>query len=197
MIAGIISIILITLSLALINDVSLVFVFVVSFFYILIYSLALKKEDKNKKFVVRVDNKNIKKDFFLSEKDKSVFNQNTFPMIIIDSSYTITQSNVAFNSYIGKDANGMNLSLCLRSNELNTALSDALVNNKKGDIDFIIYDQVHKYMQAQVFPLSIKKDKYALVLMIDNTSQKMAEKVKSDFVSVSYTHLTLPTMLPV
>ena len=183
MIAGIISIILITLSLALINDVSLVFVFVVSFFYILIYSLALKKEDKNKKFVVRVNNKNIKKDFFLSEKDKSVFNQNTFPMIIIDSSYTITQSNVAFNSYIGKDANGMNLSLCLRSNELNTALSDALVNNKKGDIDFIIYDQVHKYMQAQVFPLSIKKDKYALVLMIDKTSQKMAEKVKSDFVS--------------
>ena len=66
MIAGIISIILITLSLALINDISLVFVFVVSFFYILIYSLALKKEDKNKKFVVRVDNKNMKKDFFLS-----------------------------------------------------------------------------------------------------------------------------------
>ena len=46
MIAGIISIILITLSLALLNDISLVFVFVVSFFYILIYSLALKKDNK-------------------------------------------------------------------------------------------------------------------------------------------------------
>ena len=159
MIAGIISIILITLSLALLNDVSLVFVFVVSFFYILIYSLALQKEDRNKKFVVRVNNKNIKKDFFLSEKDKSIFNQNSFPMIIIDSSYTITQSNVAFNSYIGKDANGMNLSLCLRSDELNTALSDALVKTNKGDIDFIIYDKVHKYIQAHIFTHVHQQDK--------------------------------------
>ena len=104
-------------------------------------------------------------------------------MIIVDKSYRITSSNVAFNSYVGKDANGMNLSLCLRSNELNDALSDALTNEKKSDINFIIYDQVHKYIQAQIFPLKIKKEIFALVMMIDETPQKIAEKLKSDFVS--------------
>ena len=99
-------------------------------------------------------------------------------MIIVDKSYRITSSNVAFNSYVGKDANGMNLSLCLRSNELNDALSDALTNEKKSDINFIIYDQVHKYIQAQIFPLKIKKEIFALVMMIDETPQKIAEKLK-------------------
>ncbi len=156
---------------------------VIIVFYILMYLLGSRKKDEEKKFVVKLDNQARRQNFFFSDKDKSIFNQNTFPMIVLDKSYTITLSNVAFNSYVGKDANGLNLSLCLRSNELNTSLNEALANEKKSDINFMIYDQVHKYIRAQIFPLKVKKETFALVMMIDETSQKIAEKLKSDFVS--------------
>ena len=164
-------------------QVPLSFALIVISFYVLIYILLSKREDKNKKFIVRVGNDTRRQDFIISEKDKSIFNQNSNPMLIVDSTYNITASNVSFNSFIGKNAKDLNLSLCLRSNELNDALSVALNNDKKSDISFMIYDQVHKYIQAQIFPIKIKKQNYALVMMIDETSQRVAEKVKSDFVS--------------
>lgn len=183
MIILIILITLITILIASYINVPWIFILLIIFFYILIYVLLSREKDSAKRFVVKINNQENKQNFFFSDKDKSIFNQNTFPMIIVDKSYRITSSNVAFNSYVGKDANGMNLSLCLRSNELNDALSDALTNGKKSDINFIIYDQVHKYIQAQIFPLKIKKEIFALVMMIDETPQKIAEKLKSDFVS--------------
>lgn len=183
MIILIILITLITILIASYINVPWIFILLIIFFYILIYVLLSREKDSAKRFVVKINNQENKQNFFFSDKDKSIFNQNTFPMIIVDKSYRITSSNVAFNSYVGKDANGMNLSLCLRSNELNDALSDALTNEKKSDINFIIYDQVHKYIQAQIFPLKIKKEIFALVMMIDETPQKIAEKLKSDFVS--------------
>ena len=183
MIILIIFITLITILLASYINVPWIFILLIIFFYILIYVLLSREKDSAKRFVVKINNQENKQNFFFSDKDKSIFNQNTFPMIIVDKSYRITSSNVAFNSYVGKDANGMNLSLCLRSNELNDALSDALTNEQKSDINFIIYDQVHKYIQAQIFPLKIKKEIFALVMMIDETPQKIAEKLKSDFVS--------------
>ena len=183
MIILIIFITLITILIASYINVPCIFILLIIFFYILIYVLLSREKDSAKRFVVKINNQENKQNFFFSDKDKSIFNQNTFPMIIVDKSYRITSSNVAFNSYVGKDANGMNLSLCLRSNELNDALSDALTNEKKSDINFIIYDQVHKYIQAQIFPLKIKKEIFALVMMIDETPQKIAEKLKSEFVS--------------
>ena len=183
MIILIIFITLITILIASYIYVPWIFILLIIFFYILIYVLLSREKDSAKRFVVKINNQENKQNFFFSDKDKSIFNQNTFPMIIVDKSYRITSSNVAFNSYVGKDANGMNLSLCLRSNELNDALSDALTNEKKSDINFIIYDQVHKYIQAQIFPLKIKKEIFALVMMIDETPQKIAEKLKSEFVS--------------
>jgi len=183
MIILIIFITLITILIASHINVPWIFILLIIFFYILIYVLLSREKDSAKRFVVKINNQENKQNFFISDKDKSIFNQNTFPMIIVDKSYRITSSNVAFNSYVGKDANGMNLSLCLRSNELNDALSDALTNEKKSDINFIIYDQVHKYIQAQIFPLKIKKEIFALVMMIDETPQKIAEKLKSEFVS--------------
>lgn len=183
MIILIIFITLITILIASYINVPWIFILLIIFFYILIYVLLSREKDSAKRFVVKINNQENKQNFFFSDKDKSIFNQNTFPMIIVDKSYRITSSNVAFNSYVGKDANGMNLSLCLRSNELNDALSDALTNEKKSDINFIIYDQVHKYIQAQIFPLKIKKEIFALVMMIDETPQKIAEKLKSEFVS--------------
>ena len=183
MIILIILITLITILIASYINVPWIFILLIIFFYILIYVLLSREKDSAKRFVVKINNQENKQNFFISDKDKSIFNQNTFPMIIVDKSYRITSSNVAFNSYVGKDANGMNLSLCLRSNELNDALSDALTNEKKSDINFIIYDQVHKYIQAQIFPLKIKKEIFALVMMIDETPQKIAEKLKSEFVS--------------
>ena len=183
MIILIIFITLITILIASYINVPWIFILLIIFFYILIYVLLSREKDSAKRFVVKINNQENKQNFFFSDKDKSIFNQNTFPMIIVDKSYRITSSNVAFNSYVGKDANGMNLSLCLRSNELNDALSDALTNEKKSDINFIIYDKVHKYIQAQIFPLKIKKEIFALVMMIDETPQKIAEKLKSEFVS--------------
>ena len=183
MIILIIFITLITILIASYINVPWIFILLIIFFYILIYVLLSREKDSAKRFVVKINNQENKQNFFFTDKDKSIFNQNTFPMIIVDKSYRITSSNVAFNSYVGKDANGMNLSLCLRSNELNDALSDALTNEKKSDINFIIYDQVHKYIQAQIFPLKIKKEIFALVMMIDETPQKIAEKLKSEFVS--------------
>ena len=183
MIILIIFITLITILIASYINVPWIFILLIIFFYILIYVLLSREKDSAKRFVVKINNQENKQNFFFSDKDKSIFNQNTFPMIIVDKSYRITSSNVAFNSYVGKDANGMNLSLCLRSNELNDALNDALTNEKKSDINFIIYDQVHKYIQAQIFPLKIKKEIFALVMMIDETPQKIAEKLKSEFVS--------------
>ena len=183
MIILIIFITLITILIASYINVPWIFILLIIFFYILIYVLLSREKDSAKRFVVKINNQENKQNFFFSDKDKSIFNQNTFPMIIVDKSYRITSSNVAFNSYVGKDANGMNLSLCLRSNELNDALSDALTNEKKSDINFIIYDQVHKYIQEQIFPLKIKKEIFALVMMIDETPQKIAEKLKSEFVS--------------
>ena len=173
MIILIIFITLITILIASYINVPWIFILLIIFFYILIYVLLSREKDSAKRFVVKINNQENKQNFFFSDKDKSIFNQNTFPMIIVDKSYRITSSNVAFNSYVGKDANGMNLSLCLRSNELNDALSDALTNEKKSDINFIIYDQVHKYIQAQIFPLKIKKEIFALVMMIDETPQKL------------------------
>ena len=183
MIILIIFITLITILIASYINVPWIFILLIIFFYILIYVLLSREKDSAKRFVVKINNQENKQNFFFSDKDKSIFNQNTFPMIIVDKSYRITSSNVAFNSYVGKDANGMNLSLCLRSNELNDAISDALTKEKKSDINFIIYDQVHKYIQAQIFPLKIKKEIFALVMMIDETPQKIAEKLKSEFVS--------------
>ncbi|MEL0103509.1 MAG: ATP-binding protein [Gammaproteobacteria bacterium] len=175
--------ILITFFIAVAMKVPLSFALTVILFYVLIYFLLSRREDKDKKIVVKVGNDSRRQDFIISEKDQSIFNQNSNPMLIVDSTYKITASNVSFNSFIGKNAKDLNLSLCLRSNELNDALSVALNNDKKSDISFMIYDQVHKYIQAQIFPIKIKKQNYALVMMIDETSQRVAEKVKSDFVS--------------
>ena len=73
---------------------------VIIVFYILMYLLGSRKKDEEKKFVVKLDNQARRQNFFFSDRDKSIFNQNTFPMIVLDKSYTITLSNVAFNSYI-------------------------------------------------------------------------------------------------
>lgn len=153
------------------------------FFYYLIYYLTSKKVKENKKLVIKLNNSKQENDIFFSEKNNSIFTQNKFPMLIVNKSFTIESSNMAFNSFIGKDAKGMNLSLCLRSNELNDALSNTFVNQRIGDINFIIYDQVHKYIQSQVFPIKIKNETYALIILIDETSEKVSQKVKSDFVS--------------
>jgi two-component system phosphate regulon sensor histidine kinase PhoR len=153
------------------------------FFYYLIYYLTSKKVEENKKLVIKSNNSKQKDDIFFSEKNNSIFSQNKFPMLIVNKSFTIESSNMAFNSFIGKDAKGMNLSLCLRSNELNDALSNTFVNQRIGDINFIIYDQVHKYIQSQVFPIKIKNETHALIILIDETSEKVSQKVKSDFVS--------------
>ena len=117
MIILIIFITLITILIASYINVPWIFILLIIFFYILIYVLLSREKDSAKRFVVKINNQENKQNFFFSDKDKSIFNQNTFPMIIVDKSYRITSSNVAFNSYVGKDANGMNLSLCLRSNE--------------------------------------------------------------------------------
>ena len=69
---------------------------VIIVFYILMYLLGSRKKDEEKKFVVKLDNQARRQNFFFSDKDKSIFNQNTFPMIVLDKSYTITLSNVAF-----------------------------------------------------------------------------------------------------
>ena len=123
--------ILITFFIAVAMKVPLSFALTVILFYVLIYFLLSRREDKDKKIVVKVRNDSRRQDFIISEKDQSIFNQNSNPMLIVDSTYNITASNVSFNSFIGKNAKDLNLSLCLRSNELNDALSDALNNDKK------------------------------------------------------------------
>ena len=54
--------------------------------------------------MVKVGNDSRRQDFIISEKDQSIFNQNSNPMLIVDSTYNITASNVSFNSFIGKNA---------------------------------------------------------------------------------------------
>ena len=162
----------------------IVVIFFVIFSYFVIYRF-LSREDR---FIndpsVRVEKEKQKnKAIFFSEYDKSIFNQNTFPMFIVNKNFIIEKSNVAFNSFVGKDSNNIHLSLAMRSNELNEGLNKAFEKNLKLDVNLIIYDQVHRYVQAQLFPIKIEKEKFVLVILTDETSQTVSEKIKSDFMS--------------
>jgi nitrogen-specific signal transduction histidine kinase len=114
-----------------------------------------------------VEQKKVKKNkaIFFSEHDKSIFNQNSFPMFIVNKNFTIEKSNVAFNSFVGKDASSLHLSLVMRSNELNEGLNSALKNKNKVNVNVIIYDQVHKYVQAQIFPIEIENETFVLIIL--------------------------------
>ena len=159
-------------------------IFIVILFYLIIYKLASKKEKTQENSFIKTD-KQVKKNktLFFSEHDKSIFNQNSFPMFIVNKTFTIEKSNVAFNSFVGKDASNLHLSLVMRSNELNEGLNEALENKRKVDVSVIIYDQVHRYVQAQLFPIKIEGETFILVIMTDETSQKVSEQIKSDFIS--------------
>ena len=104
-------------------------------------------------------------------------------MFIVNKNFIIEKSNVAFNSFVGKDSNNIHLSLAMRSNELNEGLNKAFEKNLKLDVNLIIYDQVHRYVQAQLFPIKIEKEKFVLIILTDETIQKVSEKIKSDFIS--------------
>ena len=97
-------------------------------------------------------------------------------MFIVNKNFIIEKSNVAFNSFVGKDSNNIHLSLAMRSNELNEGLNKAFEKNLKLDVNLIIYDQVHRYVQAQLFPIKIEKEKFVLVILTDETSQKSLKK---------------------
>ena len=162
----------------------IVVIFFVIFSYFVIYRFLSREGRFINEPSVRVEKEKQKnKAIFFSEYDKSIFNQNTFPMFIVNKNFIIEKSNVAFNSFVGKDSNNIHLSLAMRSNELNEGLNKAFEKNLKLDVNLIIYDQVHRYVQAQLFPIKIEKEKFVLVILTDETSQKVSEKIKSDFMS--------------
>ena len=162
----------------------IVVIFFVVFSYFVIYRFLSREDRLINESLVRVEKEKQKnKAIFFSEYDKSIFNQNTFPMFIVNKNFIIEKSNVAFNSFVGKDSNNIHLSLAMRSNELNEGLNKAFEKNLKLDVNLIIYDQVHRYVQAQLFPIKIEKEKFVLVILTDETSQKVSEKIKSDFMS--------------
>ena len=163
----------------------IVVIFFVIFSYFVIYRFLSREGRFINEPSVRVEKEKQKnKAIFFSEYDKSIFNQNTFPMFIVNKNFIIEKSNVAFNSFVGKDSNNIHLSLAMRSNELNEGLNKAFEKNLKLDVNLIIYDQVHRYVQAQLFPIKIEKEKFVLVILTDETSQKVSEKIKSDFEKV-------------
>ena len=162
----------------------IVVIFFVIFSYFVIYRFLSREGRFINEPSVRVEKEKQKnKAIFFSEYDKSIFNQNTFPMFIVNKNFIIEKSNVAFNSFVGKDSNNIHLSLAMRSNELNEGLNKAFEKNLKLDVNLIIYDQVHRYVQAQLFPIKIEKEKFVLVILTDETSQTVSEKIKSDFMS--------------
>jgi len=164
------------------TPISNILLIVVSYFIIYMFSIRKKKTQYEQPIV---EQKKVKKNkaIFFSEHDKSIFNQNSFPMFIVNKNFTIEKSNVAFNSFVGKDASSLHLSLVMRSNELNEGLNDALKNKNKVNVNVIIYDQVHKYVQAQIFPIEIENETFVLIILTDETSQKVSEQIKSDFIS--------------
>ena len=162
----------------------IVVIFFVIFSYFVIYRFLSREGRFINEPSVRVEKEKQKnKAIFFSEYDKSIFNQNTFPMFIVNKNFIIEKSNVAFNSFVGKDSNNIHLSLAMRSNELNEGLNKAFEKNLKLDVNLIIYDQVHRYVQAQLFPIKIEKEKFVLIILTDETIQKVSEKIKSDFIS--------------
>ncbi|MEK9793346.1 MAG: ATP-binding protein [Gammaproteobacteria bacterium] len=162
----------------------IVVIFFVVFSYFVIYRFLSREDRLINEPSVRVEKEKQKnKAIFFSEYDKSIFNQNTFPMFIVNKNFIIEKSNVAFNSFVGKDSNNIHLSLAMRSNELNEGLNKAFEKNLKLDVNLIIYDQVHRYVQAQLFPIKIEKEKFVLIILTDETIQKVSEKIKSDFIS--------------
>lgn len=162
----------------------IVVIFFVIFSYFVIYRFLSREDRLINEPSVRVEKEKQKnKAIFFSEYDKSIFNQNTFPMFIVNKNFIIEKSNVAFNSFVGKDSNNIHLSLAMRSNELNEGLNKAFEKNLKLDVNLIIYDQVHRYVQAQLFPIKIEKEKFVLIILTDETIQKVSEKIKSDFIS--------------
>ncbi|MEL0103648.1 MAG: ATP-binding protein [Gammaproteobacteria bacterium] len=162
----------------------IVVIFFVVFSYFVIYRFLSREDRLINESLVRVEKEKQKnKAIFFSEYDKSIFNQNTFPMFIVNKNFIIEKSNVAFNSFVGKDSNNIHLSLAMRSNELNEGLNKAFEKNLKLDVNLIIYDQVHRYVQAQLFPIKIEKEKFVLIILTDETIQKVSEKIKSDFIS--------------
>lgn len=164
------------------TPISNILLIVVSYFIIYMFSIRKKKTQYEQPIV---EQKKVKKNkaIFFSEHDKSIFNQNSFPMFIVNKNFTIEKSNVAFNSFVGKDASSLHLSLVMRSNELNEGLNSALKNKNKVNVNVIIYDQVHKYVQAQIFPIEIENETFVLIILTDETSQKVSEQIKSDFIS--------------
>ncbi|MEK9907393.1 MAG: ATP-binding protein [Gammaproteobacteria bacterium] len=162
----------------------IVVIFFVVFSYFVIYRFLSREDRLINEPSVRVEKEKQKnKAIFFSEYDKIIFNQNTFPMFIVNKNFIIEKSNVAFNSFVGKDSNNIHLSLAMRSNELNEGLNKAFEKNLKLDVNLIIYDQVHRYVQAQLFPIKIEKEKFVLIILTDETIQKVSEKIKSDFIS--------------
>ena len=166
-----------------VNSPIVVIFFVILSYFTIYRFLSREVRFVNKPAVGEEKQKQKNKAIFFSEYDKSIFNQNTFPMFIVNKNFIIEKSNVAFNSFVGKDSNNIHLSLAMRSNELNEGLNKAFEKNLKLDVNIIIYDQVHRYVQAQLFPIKIEKEKFVLVILTDETSQKVSEKIKSDFIS--------------
>ena len=136
---------------------------------------------------VTIKNTDLKKDKELSQKtlikNSLYFSKNTQPIMVLDRKYIIISSNEASHKFLGYNPDGKNISLVLRSPEIDNAIDKLNSEKLFTSVDFTVFSVVQKYLTAQLFYQVINSNPSIIITLSDNTNQYIIDHLKTNFVS--------------
>ena len=160
-----------------------ILIFISIFIAISFYIYERAKENQ----AITIKNTNLKKDKEWSQntliKNSLYFAKNTQPIMALDRKYIIISSNYASHKFLGYNPDGKNISLVLRSPEIDNAIDK--LNSEKifTSVDFTVFSVVQKYLTAQLFYQVINSNPSIIITLSDNTNQYITDRLKTNFVS--------------
>ena len=116
-------------------------------------------------------------------RESPFFKNNKEPLMLLDNSFKIISSNKSFHNFFGRSPDGKNISLVLRSAELDNAIEKLSITDNYISVDLTVFSVVQKHLTAQLFHINDSDDFTILVMLMDRTNQYIAERLKTDFVS--------------
>ena len=169
--------------LALAEYPTFILIFISIFIAICFYIYERAKENH----AIIIKNTALKKDKELSQntliKNSLYFAKNTQPIMVLNNKYIIISSNYASHKFLGYNPDGKNISLVLRSPEIDNAIDKLNSTNVSASVDFTVFSVVQKYLTAQLFYQVINSNPSIIITLSDNTNQYITNRLKTNFVS--------------